>query len=107
MKREIVRLQKIELRNLKNVGYGCVKFATKNSVAADILGLYGQNGSGKTTLVNAIDVLKDLLMGKRLAQDLGNYIKIGESTAGATVELSVTSSEDDLYKVIYELVLVR
>ena len=43
MKREIVRLQKIELRNLKNVGYGCVKFATKNSVAADILGLYGQN----------------------------------------------------------------
>ena len=107
MKREIVRLQKIELRNLKNVGYGCVKFATKNSVAADILGLYGQNGSGKTTLVNAIDVLKDLLMGKRLAQDLGNYIKIGESTAGATVEFSVTSSEDDLYKVIYEFVLVR
>lgn len=106
MKREIVRLQKIELRNLKNVGYGCVKFATKNSVAADILGLYGQNGSGKTTLVNAIDVLKDLLMGKRLAQDLGNYIKIGESTAGATVEFSVTSSEDDLYKVIYEFVLV-
>lgn len=107
MKREIVRLQKIELRNLKNVGYGCVKFATKNSVAADILGLYGQNGSGKTTLVNAIDVLKDLLMGKRLAQDLGNYIKIGELTAGATVEFSVTSSEDDLYKVIYEFVLVR
>lgn len=107
MKREIVRLQKIELRNLKNVGYGCVKFATKNSVAADILGLYGQNGSGKTTLVNAIDVLKDLLMGKRLAQDLGNYIKIGESTAVATVEFSVTSSEDDLYKVIYEFVLVR
>ena len=96
--------KKIELRNLKNVGYGCVKFATKNSVAADILGLYGQNGSGKTTLVNAIDVLKDLLMGKRLAQDLGNYIKIGESTAGATVEFSVTSSEDDLYKVIYEFV---
>ena len=107
MKREIVRLQKIELRNLKNVGYGCVKFATKNSVAADILGLYGQNGSGKTTLVYAIDVLKDLLMGKRLAQDLGNYIKIGESTAGATVEFSVTSSEDDLYKVIYDFDLVR
>ena len=107
MKREIVRLQKVELRNLKNVGYGCVKFATKNSAASDILGLYGQNGSGKTTLVYAIDVLKDLLMGKSLVQDLGNYIKIGESTAGATVEFSVTSSEDDLYKVIYEFDLVR
>lgn len=107
MKREIVRLQKVELRNLKNVGYGCVKFATKNSVASDILGLYGQNGSGKTTLVYAIDVLKDLLTGKSLVQDLGNYIKIDESTAGATIEFSVTSSEDDLYKVIYEFDLVR
>lgn len=107
MKREIVRLQKVELRNLKNVGYGCVKFASKNSVASDILGLYGQNGSGKTTLVYAIDVLKDLLMGKSLVQDLGNYIKIGESTAGVTVEFSVTSSEDDLYKIIYSFDLVR
>lgn len=107
MKREIVRLQKVEIRNLKNVGYGAVKFAPKNSVASDILGLYGQNGSGKTTLVYAIDVLKDLLTGKSLVQDLGNYIKIGESTAGVTVEFSVTSSEDVLYKIIYEFVLER
>jgi AAA15 family ATPase/GTPase len=107
MKREIVRLQKVELRNLKNVGYGAVKFVSKNSAASDILGLYGQNGSGKTTLVYAIDVLKNLLMGKSLVQDLGNYIKIGESTAGATVEFFVTSSEDDLYKIIYEFVLER
>lgn len=107
MKREIVRLQKVELKNLKNVGYGCVRFAPKNSAASDILGLYGQNGSGKTTLVYAIDVLKDLLTGKSLVPDLGNYIKIGESTAGAIIEFSVTSSEDDLYKVIYEFDLVR
>lgn len=107
MKREIVRLQKVELRNLKNVGYGCVKFAPKNSVTSDILGLYGQNGSGKTTLVYAIDVLKDILMGKSLVQDLGNYIKCGELTGGATIEFSVTSSEDDLYKIIYEFDLER
>lgn len=107
MKQEIVRLQKVELRNLKNVGYGCVKFAHKNSAASDILGLYGQNGSGKTTLVYAIGVLKDLLMGKSLVQDLGNYIKISELTAGATFEFSATSSGNDLYKIIYEFDLKR
>ena len=107
MKREIVRLQKVEIRNLKNVGYGVVKFAPKNSVSSDILGLYGQNGSGKTTLVYAVDILKDLMMGKSLVQDLGNYIKIGESTAGVTVEFSITSIENNLYKVIYEFALVR
>lgn len=107
MKREIVRLQKVELRNLKNVGYGCVKFALKNNAGSDVLGLYGQNGSGKTTLVYAIDVLKDLLTGKSLVQDLGNYIKIGGLTAGATVEFYVTSSENDFYKIIYEFDLER
>lgn len=107
MKREIVRLQKVELRNLKNVGYGCVKFAIKNNARSDVLGLYGQNGSGKTTLVYAIDVLKDLLTGRSLVRDLGNYIKIGELTAGVTVEFSVTSSENDLYKILYEFDLER
>lgn len=107
MKREIVRLQKVELRNLKNVGYGCIKFALKNNASSDVLGLYGQNGSGKTTLVYAIDVLKDLLTGRSLVRDLGNYIKIGELTAGATVEFSVTSSENDLYKILYEFDLER
>lgn len=74
------------MRNLKNVGYGCVKVAFKNNVGLDVLGLYGQNGSGKTTLVYALDVLKKILTGKSLDSDLGNYIKIGELTGGATVE---------------------
>ncbi len=99
MKREIVRLQKVELRNLKNVGYGCVKFAFKNNVGSDVLGLYGQNGSGKTILVYALNVLKEILTGKRLDSDLGNYIKIGELTGGATVEFSIVSSENDFYKI--------
>ncbi|MEY8339122.1 ATP-binding protein [Lachnospiraceae bacterium 62-35] len=107
MKREIVRLQKIELRNLKNVGYGCVKFAFKNNVGSDVLGLYGQNGSGKTILVYALDVLKEILIGKSLDSDLGNYIKIGELTGGATVEFSIVSSENDFYKIVYEFNLER
>lgn len=44
-------------------------------MGSDILGLYGQNGSAITTLVYAIRILKDILTGKSLVQDLGNYIR--------------------------------
>ena len=107
MEREIVRLQKVELKNLKNVGYGCVKFMNKGNTGTDILGLYGQNGSGKTALVDAISIFKTLLMGKRLMRDLDNYIKCGEQTAGVSVEFMITDINGNLYKILYEFTLGR
>ena len=53
MSQTIVRLQGLELRNIKNVEFG--KIEMPNSYQnerrynnSEILGLYGQNGSGKT-----------------------------------------------------------
>ena len=58
MKENIVRIQRIEISNLKNVGKGSIQLACnmKDDIfenIADLLGIYGQNGSGKTTLVYA------------------------------------------------------
>lgn len=106
MKRAIVRLQNIEIRNLKNVGNGYVKFTSHND-KADILGIYGQNGSGKTTLVYAISVLKSLLMGRGLSRDINNYIKSGEQFAGGTFEFFVNNGAINDYKIIYEFELKR
>lgn len=106
MKRDIVRLQNIKIRNLKNVGNGYVKFSSHND-KADILGIYGQNGSGKTTLVYAISVLKSLLMGKCLSRDFVNYIKSGEQFAGGKFEFSVINFLGNDYKIFYEFEIKR
>ena len=42
----IVRIESIEIKNFKNVGYGHLDFGnSKKGYKASILGLYGQNGS--------------------------------------------------------------
>ena len=65
MNTPIVRLEEITIKNLKNVEYGHIKLnVDKKCSSSNLLGLYGQNGSGKTVLINAIDILKQLLMGQ-------------------------------------------
>lgn len=112
MKERIVRIQKIELTNLKNVGKGTIPFAcnTKDNIfedKADLLGIYGQNGSGKTTLIYALGLFKSLVMGQKLAKDCANYIKFAQESAACVFELSVMDVNEDQFKVIYEFGLKR
>lgn len=59
MDRFFVRIQKITLKNFKNVKYGTVLLTNPlKKYKASVLGLYGQNGSGKTALIEAIQILK-------------------------------------------------
>ncbi|MFY8264111.1 AAA family ATPase [Clostridium perfringens] len=90
MKNTIVRLQEIEIKNLKNVEYGKVTLqsynnlrkkinGTKEEKATDVLGIYGQNGSGKTSLVDSINILETLLLGKELSSDIKYLINNNEA----------------------------
>ena len=90
MRNTIVRLQEIEIKNLKNVEYGKVTLqsynnlrkkinGTKEEKATDILGIYGQNGSGKTSLVDSINILETLLLGKELSSDIKYLINNNEA----------------------------
>lgn len=63
-----VRIQKVVLKNFKSVKYGeivldCGKHDVPQGTCSDILGVYGQNGSGKTSLIEALSILKQLMIG--------------------------------------------
>lgn len=83
MDQEIVRLLELKINNIKNVKNGEIDLINYNNIKnnfnlkiGDILGIYGQNGSGKTTVVDAIGILKNILIGEKLT--LNELITIGE-----------------------------
>lgn len=65
-----VRIMRSRIYYLKNVNFGEVTYMNYGSINSngeldktDVVGIYGQNGSGKTALVEALDILKCVLMG--------------------------------------------
>ena len=102
-----IRIQKMELSNLKNVTHGVIPFACslrKNvfDTGSDVLGIYGQNGSGKTTLIYALEMIRTLLMGKCLNKDCGNYIKNDAEVAKCSIEFSMKTETEQHYSIFYE-----
>lgn len=104
-----VRILKSELHNFKNVNYGEVKYMNYGSVQKygeirknDIVGIYGQNGSGKTALVEALDVLKSILLGQEIPYD--EYAGIISENAHLTI-LFFVEKEEVKYRVNYEATL--
>ena len=82
MKHNVVRLESIEIRNYKNVKYGSLSFEnTRKPYLVSILGLYGQNGSGKTALIDALSLLKHLLMGQQIPPKFAECINVDATEA--------------------------
>ncbi len=85
MENIVVRLLAIEIMNLKNVKNGKIDFLNSNIKKnlklqlGDVLGIYGQNGSGKTAIIEALGVLKLILIGMPLEDELKNLITYGEN----------------------------
>lgn len=112
MKNSIVRIEKIELINFKNVENGVIEF--KNNInkkenynpVSEILGIYGQNGSGKTALVNACNFIKCILEGGSLPSDAYNYINVYSNEATIKVDLYINTKKEE-YVVYYEFTLAK
>ena len=91
-----VRLESIEINNLKNVKYGKINFINpRTNYNANLLGLYGQNGSGKTALVDAINILKYILSGVKLHHSFADYVNIGCDYARLKFAISITDKTTD------------
>lgn len=43
--------------------FDCGKHFVPQGTQSDILGVYGQNGSGKTSLIEALSILKQIMIG--------------------------------------------
>lgn len=111
MKDVIVRLQEVKINNLKNVEYGKISLESynnfnKNIKSTDILGVYGQNGSGKTVLIDSLDILKLILSGDSLPDDM-NYI-INSTSEAAKLEFTfLVETLDEKYFVYYNSEILK
>ena len=103
---DIMRIEKITLRNFKNVRYGSFtmpSFLKKDVKCADILGIYGQNGSGKTAIIDAFEILENIMSGSSLSEKSWNLINV--DSPEASIELGFTIGKDDGYPDKYRYTL--
>ncbi len=109
MKNSAVRIESIEIRNFKNVGYGYLNFENpRKDYKSSILGLYGQNGSGKTALIDALELLRLALSGKSVPTRFADYINVDSESASIKYGFRVQNlSENSVYSVFYEVSLRR
>lgn len=92
MKNDVVRILNIKINNFKNVKYGEIDFKNRKTIKekyelskGDILGVYGQNGSGKTALVEVINTFKEIVLGKKLSNNVCKLISVDEQST--TIEI--------------------
>lgn len=94
MKEARVRITAIGIENLKNVNHGEIRIPTSDEHSnASITAIFGQNGSGKTAVINALDILKTLLMGKSLPPSHGNLISLGKEKAHLMFEFVIEDAD--------------
>lgn len=103
MNSPFIRMNRVTLTNIKNVGKGSVELNKVNpsSFGASIVGVYGQNGSGKTALVWAIEIIKDALSGESLPADTSFYIRQNSDFGSIEVEFLMTMDRD--YSIFYRI----
>ena len=109
MNNTIIRIESIEIKNFKNVGYGYLNFETsKKDGNANILGLYGQNGSGKTALIDALELLRLSLSGRAIPAHYADYINVDSEYATLKYGLKINNQQaNSEYSAFYEVNLRR
>ncbi|MEE1218421.1 MAG: AAA family ATPase [Ruminococcus sp.] len=102
------RIQSIEINNFKNVSYGKILFSDygKNNQNFDknITAVYGQNGSGKTALIDAIELVKSIVLGRSLRKNISNYIKKGFDRSSINISFYFNDNHEESiisYSVIF------
>ncbi|XCP86530.1 AAA family ATPase [Roseburia hominis] len=102
MNKPIVRIEKIWIKNFKNVGYGQLSFENnRKAFNASVLGLYGQNGSGKTALLDVIEILKLALSGQPVPLRFADYINVDCEYTTLKYEFKVKTT-NGTYDTFYE-----
>lgn len=105
----VIRLLKMQLKNIKNVGKGTIEMPNYHNSCfkedkAEVLGIYGQNGSGKTAVIDALSFLKNLMAGLSLPKDAMNYIEKNSDSAVIDFQFYIKHNEDEyIVGYLYEL----
>ncbi|MFW5795552.1 MAG: hypothetical protein ACOCV1_08735 [Bacillota bacterium] len=103
----IVRLQEINIFNLKKVRKSDVAFPSYKreeffSRESDVLAIFGQEGSGRSSLVNALWILKNSLLGEPFFDDIEEYIWDDTKYFDIRFTFSI-EFEEDRYLIFYHI----
>lgn len=105
----IVRILEVNLKNYKNTSNGRAEMSRISNIEnglGDVLGIYGQNGSGKTSLISAVRIIKDILSGQSLPEDINEYIMYGKDESQIDI-LFYIKNNNERYKVRYNVVFYK
>lgn len=105
-----IRIQKAVLDNFKSVEHGEIVFACGKKYVpygteADILGLYGQNGSGKTSFIEALAILKLLMMGVEVPGVYAECVAKGQDKSRLEFTFDLQYPDGHIRKAVYEFAL--
>lgn len=92
MDKYYVRLTSITLKNFKNVENGTINFMTNAPYSSNICGIYGQNGSGKTSIIDAIELLKTIMVGKKVDKKFVDFIMVNKEYAELKYSFDISDS---------------
>ncbi|MCI5861504.1 AAA family ATPase [Bifidobacterium boum] len=109
----MIRLTRIELDGVKNIHHGAIDLCRPgrngdgraDDEVSSVTGIYGQNGSGKTSVIEAIQVLRLLMVGEELKGERAGILVNLAGGAGSHATLHAEIQVDDtlaVYTVVLE-----
>lgn len=109
----MIRLTRIELDGVKNIRHGAIDLYRPgrnddryaDGEVSSVTGIYGQNGSGKTSVIEAIQMLRLLMVGEELKGERAGILVNRAGGAGSHASLHAEIRVDDtlaVYTVVLE-----
>lgn len=118
-----IRILSVQIKNIKNAKNGIVEFDSKKKIeeadfrldSSDVIGIYGPNGSSKTSMVNAIDILKKVIISQNSNKNVFTnkfnsfefYDIITSNEQTASIEMSFFHDGVDKRIFFYEIKFIK
>lgn len=107
----VVRLQSLELKNIKNVIDGTITMPKAfhhqlDYRSPEVLGIYGQNGSGKTAVIDALHLIWGLMTGRGILDSFYDYVNSKADTAEIRADFAIFLGSS-VYDVTYDVNLEK
>lgn len=105
-----VRILNLKLINFKNVGYGEVELGRIDDIDNDcgnVIGIYGQNGSGKTSIIGAMNLIRDLLIGCPVGDEIKDQIMYGKNFMQVETDFYIKKDEELSYEISYKIKIAK
>ena len=101
-----IRITRAVLDNFKSVEHGEIDFQCGREFVpygtkSDLLGIYGQNGSGKTALIEALSILKCLIMGQEIDDIYADCLPNTEKSARIEFTFDLQYPDNKTRKAVY------